>query len=365
MFVCLLRGLFPGFAYFPDRLPSVTSPFASWLTCRPKKRHGRCTAVQVAVGLALLSMASTTSAQTSAEQYPTRPVRWLVGFPAGGSTDVVARILAEWLQARLGRPFLVENKPGAGSNIATEMMVNAPPDGYTLGFVTSANAINATLNKKTLPFDLRKQIAPIAGLARGPSVMVVHPSVPAKTVAEFIAYAKANPGKINMGTPGVGTTGHMAGELFKAMAGVDLVHVPYRGSAPALIDLVAGQVQVMFDAMVSTLPHIQSGKVRALAVTTTDRSETLPDLPTIADTVPGYEAVIWWGLGGPRGTPPEVIAKLNREINAGLASAKIKSQLAELGSTPIALTPDAFGAFVQSETEKWEKVVRQSGTKVE
>ncbi|MPZ37772.1 MAG: tripartite tricarboxylate transporter substrate binding protein [Rhizobiales bacterium] len=310
-------------------------------------------------------MASSASAQTSSESYPTRPVRWVVGFPAGGSSDIVARILSDWLQARLGRPFLVENKPGAGSNIATEAVVNAPPDGYTLGSVTSANAINATLNKSTLSFDLRKQIAPIAGSARGPSIMVVNPSVPVRTVAEFIAYAKANPGKINMGTPGVGTTGHMAGELFKAMTGVDLVHVPYRGSAPALTDLVGGQVQVMFDAMITTLPHIRSGKLRALGVTTATRSEVLSDLPAIAETVPGYEAVIWYGVGAPRGTPADIVSKLNREINAGLASQKIKSQLAQLGSKPIALSPAEFGAFVQSETEKWEKVISLSGTKID
>jgi tripartite-type tricarboxylate transporter receptor subunit TctC len=320
-------------------------------------------AVQLTACFMLLFMASTASAQSS--DYPTRPVRWVVGFPAGGSSDIVARILSDWLQTRLGRPFLVENKPGAGSNLATEAMVNSPADGYTLGSVTSANAINATMNKSTLSFDLRKQIAPIAGSARGPNVMVVHPSLPVTTVVEFIAYAKANPGKINMGTPGVGTTGHMAGELFKAMAGVNLVHVPYRGSAPALTDLIGGQVQVMFDAMITTLPHIRSGRLRALAVTTATRSDVLPDLPAIAETVPGYEAVIWYGLGAPQGTPADVIGKLNREINAALASPKIKSQLAELGSTPITGSPAEFGEFVRRETEKWERVIRLSGTKVE
>jgi tripartite-type tricarboxylate transporter receptor subunit TctC len=320
-------------------------------------------AVQLTACFMLLFMASTASAQSS--DYPTRPVRWVVGFPAGGSSDIVARILSDWLQTRLGRPFLVENKPGAGSNLATEAMVNSPADGYTLGSVTSANAINATMNKSTLSFDLRKQIAPIAGSARGPNVMVVHPSLPVTTVVEFIAYAKANPGKINMGTPGVGTTGHMAGELFKAMAGVNLVHVPYRGSAPALTDLIGGQVQVMFDAMITTLPHIRSGRLRALAVTTATRSDVLPDLPAIAETVPGYEAVIWYGLGAPLGTPADVIDKLNREINAALASPKIKSQLAELGSTPITGSPAEFGEFVRRETEKWERVIRLSGTKVE
>ena len=304
-------------------------------------------------------------AQTPAQDYPTRPVRWIVGFPAGGSSDIVARVLSEWMHARLGQAVLVENKPGAGSNIATETVVNSPADGYTLLSVTSANAINATVSKKSLSFDLLKQMAPVAGSAYGPSVMVVNPALPVKTVAEFIAYAKANPGKINMGSAGVATTSHMAGELFKAMAAVDLVHVPYRGSAPALTDLVGGQVQVMFDAMISTMPHIQSGKLRALGVTTATRSEVLADLPAIAETVPGYEAIIWYGVGVPRGTPTDIVGKLNREFNAGLTSPKIKSRLAELGSTPIAVGPDEFWTFVRSEIDKWEKVIRLSGTKVD
>ena len=252
----------------------------------PRSLRVQCAAA--AISLIVLAMAGGAAAQTS--DYPTRPVRWIVGFPAGGSSDIVARILSDWLQARLGQTVLIENKPGAGSNIAAEAVVNAPPDGHTLLSVTSANAINATVNKRTLSFDLLKQIAPVAGSAYGPSVMVVHPSVPATTVAEFIAYAKANPGKINMGSAGAATTSHMAGELFKAMAAIDLVHVPYRGSAPALTDLVGGQVQVMFDALISTLPHIQSGKLRALGVTTAARSQVLSNVPTIAETVPGYEA---------------------------------------------------------------------------
>jgi len=326
-----------------------------------------CAAAALAICLAVLSTAGIggASAQSSAQDYPTRPVRWVVGFAAGGSTDIVARILSDWLQARLGQTVLIENKPGAGSNIAAEAVVNSPPDGYTLLSVTSANAINATVNKKSLSFDLLKQIAPVAGSAYGPSVMVVHPSLPVKTVTEFIAYAKANSGKINMGSAGVGTTSHMAGELFKTMAAVDLVHVPYRGSAPALTDLVGGQVQVMFDAMISTLPHIQSGKLRGLAVTTVTRSQVLSNLPTIAESVPGYEAIIWYGVGAPQGTPADIVGKLNREFNAALASAKIKSQLAELGSTPITVSPDEFGTFVKSETEKWERVIKLSGTKVE
>jgi len=317
------------------------------------------------IALAMWSMSAAGTASAQVADYPTRAVRWVVGFSAGGSSDIVARLVSEWLQERMGQPFLIENRPGAGSNIATEAVVNAAPDGYTLGSVTSANAINATVNKRSLSFDLLKQIVPVAGSARGPNVMVVHPSVPAKTVAEFIAYAKANPGKINMGSAGVGTTSHLAGELFKAMAGVDLLHVPYRGSAPALTDLVAGQVQVMFDAMITTLPHIQSGKLRPLGVTTSTRSQVLADIPSIAETVPGYEAVIWYGVGAPLGTSTEIVSKLNREMNAALASAKITSRLAELGAAPIIASPQEFGAFVRAETEKWQEVVRTSGTKVD
>jgi tripartite-type tricarboxylate transporter receptor subunit TctC len=330
---------------------------------RPAPRSVRAQCAGAAISLVVLSIAGAVSAQTP--DYPARPVRWVVGFPAGGSSDIVARILSDWMQSRLGQTVLIENKPGAGSNIAAEAVVNSPPDGYTLLSVTSANAINATVNKRTLSFDLLKQIAPVAGSAYGPSVMVVHPSVPARTVAEFIAYAKANPGKINMGSAGVATTSHMAGELFKTMAAVNLVHVPYRGSAPALTDLVGGQVQVMFDALISTLPHIQSGKLRALAVTTVTRSQVLADVPTIAETVPGYEATIWYGVGAPQGTPADVVGRLNREFNAGLSSPKIKSQLAELGSTPIMGSPAEFGSFVKSEIEKWEKVITLSGTKVD
>src|SRR5262245_53705676 len=269
----------------------------------------------------------------AAQSYPTHPIRWLIGFPPGGPTDILVRLMSEWLQSRLGQPVLVENKPGAASNIATEALVNAAPDGYTIGSVTSANAINATVNKRTLSFDYLKQLTPVAGMSAGPSVMVINPSVPAKTVAEFIAYAKANPGKINMGSPGVGSTGHLAGELFKATTGVDIVHVPYRGAAPAMTDLIGGQIQVVFDSMVTTLPHVQSGRVRALAVTSAARSPVLPDLPAIAETIPGYEAIIWFGVGVPRGTPNEIVSRLNREINAGLVSPKMRTRLIELGST--------------------------------
>ena len=301
----------------------------------------------------------------TAQDYPTRPIRWIIGFPPGGPTDILVRIMGDWLSTRLGQPVLVENKPGAASNIATEAVVNAAPDGYTLGSVTSANAINATVNKRTLTFDYLKQLVPVAGMSQGPSVMVINPSVPANSIAEFIAYAKANPRKLNMGSPGVGSTGHLAGELFKATAGVDLVHIPYRGAAPAMTDLIGGQIQVIFDSMVTTLPHVQAGRVRALAVTSAARSPLLPNLPAIAETVPGYEAIIWFGVGVPRGTPENVIGVLNREINAGLASPKMKAKLAELGTTPMIQTPDEFWRFATSETEKWEKVIREGGIKVD
>jgi tripartite-type tricarboxylate transporter receptor subunit TctC len=311
----------------------------------------------------VLSLAAMGAA--SAQAYPTHPIRWIIGFPPGGPTDILVRIMAEWLQARLGQPVVVENKPGAASNIATEAVINAAPDGYTIGSVTSANAINATVNKHTLTFDYLKQLIPVSGMSQGPSVLVINPSVPAKTIAELIAYAKANPGRINFGSPGVGSTGHLAAELFKAMAGVDLVHVPYRGAAPAMTDLIGGHVQVLFDSMVSVLPHVQAGRVRALAVTSKARSPLLPDLPAIAETVPGYEAIIWFGVGVPRGTPPGVVARLNREINAGLASPEMKDKFAKLGTTPMIQTPEEFWAFSQAETTKWQKVIEQAGIKVD
>jgi tripartite-type tricarboxylate transporter receptor subunit TctC len=310
-----------------------------------------------------LSLAATRDA--AAQAFPSHPIRWVIGFPPGGPTDILVRIMAEWLQARLGQPVVVENKPGAASNIATEAVVNAAPDGYTLGSVTSANAINATVNRRTLTFDYLKQLAPVAGMSQGPSVLVVNPAVPATSIAALVAHAKANPGKINFGSPGVGSTGHLAGELFKAMAGIDLVHVPYRGAAPAMTDLIGGQIQVVFDSMVSVLPHVQGGRVRALGVTATARSPLLPDLPAIAETLPGYESVIWFGVGVPRGTTPDVIALLNREINAGLASAKMQARFAELGTTPMIATPDEFWAFAQRETEKWETVIQRAGIKAD
>ena len=319
------------------------------------------------IGLALiLSMMSiATAGDAAAQGYPNRPIRWIIGFPPGGPTDILVRLMGDWLQRRLGQPVVVENRPGAASNIATEAVVNAAPDGYTIGSVTSANAINATVNKRTLAFDYLNALIPVAGMSAGPSVLVVNPAVPANNVAELIAYAKANPGKINFGSPGVGSTGQLAGELFKAMAGVDLVHVPYRGAAPAMTDLIGGQIQVVFDSMVSVLPHVKAGRARALGVTSATRSPLLPDLPAIAETVPGYASVIWFGVGVPRGTPPAVIATLNREINAGLESPEMKAKLAELGTTPMVQTPDEFWAFARRETEKWQKVIEQAGVKVD
>ena len=299
-----------------------------------------------------------------AQAYPSRPVRIVVGQSAGSGTDTAARLIAQWLSNHLGQPFVVENQPGAAGNIATAAVVRAPADGYTLGTVISANAINETLYDN-LAFSFVRDIAPVAGIFRVPLVMVVNPSVSAQSVPEFIAYAKANPGKINFGSPGIGSTGHLAAELFKAMAGVDLVHVPYRGAAPAMADLMAGHVQVVFDSMVSVLPHVQGGRVRALAVTSKARSPLLPDLPAIAETIPGYEAIIWFGVGVPRGTPDEVIARLNREINAGLASAEMKEKFAKLGTTPMVMTPEEFWGFARGETEKWREVIERAGIKVE
>jgi tripartite-type tricarboxylate transporter receptor subunit TctC len=300
----------------------------------------------------------------SALDYPTKPVRWIVGYTPGGATDIVARIMGQWLSERMGRQFIIENKPGAGNNIGTEAVVNAAPDGYTLLLVNPANAINATLYPR-LHFNFIERIAPVGGVIRAPNVMEVHPSVPAKTVAEFIAYAKANPGKINWATSGNGTSVHLSGELFKLMTGVQLTNVPYRGSAPALTDMLSGQVHVMFDNMPPSLPHIQAGKLRALGVTTSTRSEALPDVPTVAEAVRGYEASAFFGMGAPKGTPPEIIEALNREINAGLADARIRARLAELGGMLIGGTPADFGKLVAEETAKWEKVIKDGGVQLE
>jgi tripartite-type tricarboxylate transporter receptor subunit TctC len=315
-----------------------------------------------AAALSALTLAGIGNA--AALDYPNRPVRWIVGYPAGGSTDITARIIGQWLSERLGQQFVVENKPGAGNNIGTEAMIHSPPDGYTVYLVNPANAINATLYPK-LSFNFIRDSAPVAGIMRVPNVMEVNPSIPAKTVAEFIAYAKANPGKINWATSGNGTSVHLSGELFKMMTGANLTHIPYKGSAPALTDLIAGTVHVMFDNMPSSLPHIQAGKLRALGVTTAKRSDALPDVPTVAETVPGYEASAFFGMSVPKGTPPEVIAKLNAEINAGLADPKIKARLYELGGMLIPGTPADFGKVVAEETDKWAKVIKTGGVALE
>ena len=299
-----------------------------------------------------------------AAEYPARPVRWIVGYPAGGTTDIVARLIGHWLSERLGQQFIIENKPGAGNNIAAEAAINAPPDGYTVFLVNPANAINATLYQK-LPFNFMHDTAPVGGIMRVPNVMEVNPSVPAKTVAEFIAYAKANPGKINWASSGNGTSVHLSCELFKIMTGVDLTHVPYRGSAPALTDMISGTVQVMFDNMPSSLPHIQSGKLRALAVTTAQRSDALPGVPTVAETVPGYEASAFFGMSVPRGTPADVIDQLNHEINAALVDAAIKAKLAELGGILTPGSPAEFGRTIAEETDKWAKVIKSGGVTLE
>jgi tripartite-type tricarboxylate transporter receptor subunit TctC len=299
-----------------------------------------------------------------AQAYPTRPVRIIVGFAAGGPTDVYARLIAQWLAERLGRPFLIENRPGAGGNIATESVVNAAADGYTLLLVAAANTINATLYDN-LNYTFVRDIAPVAGMLRSFYVMEVNPSVPAKTVPEFIAYAKANPGKISMASAGSGTPQHVAGELFKMTAGIDLVHVPYRGAAPALTDLLGGQVQVMFDNLTSSIEHIRTSKLRALAVTTTVRSEVLPDVPTVAEFLPGFEASGLYGLGAPRATPTAIIERLNHEVNACLADPKIKARLADLGGTLLPGSSAEFGKLIADETEKWGKVIRAASIKAE
>jgi tripartite-type tricarboxylate transporter receptor subunit TctC len=315
-----------------------------------------------ALGLAALALAGIAPAH--ALDYSTRPVHIVVGYPAGGSTDILARLMGQFLGDRLGQQFVIDNKPGAGNNIATELVVNAAPDGYTLLLVNPANGINATLYRH-LTFNFIRDIAPVGGIIRVPNVMEVNPGVPAKTVAEFIAYAKARPGKINMASSGNGTSIHVSGELFKLMAGVDMVHVPYRGSAPALTDLLGGQVQVMFDNLPSSIEYIRAGKLRALGVTTATRSEALPDLPTVAETVPGYEASAWFGLGAPKDTPPEVIDKLNRVINAGLADPKLKARLVDLGGIMLGGSSADFGKIIAAETEKWAKVVKFSGAKAD
>ncbi|MDQ2928422.1 MAG: tripartite tricarboxylate transporter substrate binding protein [Pseudomonadota bacterium] len=299
-----------------------------------------------------------------AADYPTRPVKWVVPYTPAGTTDVLARIVAQWLSDKMGQQFIVENRPGAGNNLGTEYVINAAPDGYTMLLVNPANGINASLYKN-LKFNFIRDIAPVAGLVRTPNVMEVTPSLPVKTVAEFIAYCKANPGKVNMASSGSGTSVHLSGELFKSMTGCDMVHVPYKGAGPALIDLMGGQVQVIFDNLPSSVGHIKGGKIRALAVTSAQREPSMPQLPTVAETVPGYEATAWFGIGMPKGTPREIIDKVNAEVNRALADPQMRARLAELGGQPIAGTPEDFGKIIATETAKWEKVVTSSGAKVE
>jgi tripartite-type tricarboxylate transporter receptor subunit TctC len=298
-----------------------------------------------------------------AQTYPMRPIRWVVGYPAGGSADLVARLIGQHLTEKLSQAITVENRPGAGNNLATEAVVRAAPDGYTLLLVNPANAINATLYDK-LSFNFLQDIAPVAGIMRVPNVAVVHPSVPVETIAEFIAYTKANPGKINMASSGNGVPSHVAGELFKMMAGVDLMHVPYRGSAPALTDLLSGQVQVMFDPLPSSIDHIRTGRLRPLAVTTATRSDVIPGVPTVGEFLPGYEASTWFGVGVPNKTPAQIVNALNTEINAILADSKTHARLADLGGTVLSGSPADFGRLIAAETAKWSEVIRFAGIKM-
>jgi tripartite-type tricarboxylate transporter receptor subunit TctC len=314
--------------------------------------------------LRLAAAATTVPTVARTQTYPARPVRIIIGYTPGGSADITARLLAQWLTERLGQSFVVEGRPGGGTNIATEAAVRAPADGYTLLLVAPANAINATLYEK-LNYDFLRDIAPVAGLIRFPNIMEVNPSVPVKTVPEFIAYAKANPGKINYASSGNGSTIHMSAELFKMMAGVDMVHVPYRGGAPALTDMLGGQVQVMFDNLPTSLEHVTSGRLRPLGITSATRAALLPDVPTVADAVPGYESSAWYGVGAPRSTPVEIIDRLNNEINAILAEPKVKTRVAEMGATEVAGSPADFGKLIAEETEKWGKVVKFSGAKAD
>jgi tripartite-type tricarboxylate transporter receptor subunit TctC len=321
----------------------------------------RRTFLHLAAGAAALPAASRIA---RAQVYPTKPVRIIVGFAAGGGVDITARLIGQWLTERLGQPFVIENRPGAGSNIATEAVVRAPADGYTLLLATAANAINTTLYEK-LSFNFSRDIVPVAGLIVVPNLMVVHPSVPAKTVPEFIAYAKANPGKINIASGPIGGSSHVSGELFKMMTGTHMLLVSYRGTAPAVTDLLGGQVQVMFNSPPASIEYIRAGRLRALAVTTATRSETLPDLPTVGEFVPGYETSQWYGVGVPKNTPAEIVDKLNKEVNAGLANPKLKARLADLGGIALAGSPVDFGKFIADETEKWAKVIKFAGVKAD
>jgi tripartite-type tricarboxylate transporter receptor subunit TctC len=299
-----------------------------------------------------------------AQAYPSRPVRIIVGFAAGGNADTLARVMGQWLSERLGQPFVVENRTGAATNIAAEAVVRSPPDGYTLLFVTSANAVNATLYEK-LNFNFMRDIAPVAATTRSPLVLEVHPAFSPNTLTEFISYAKANPGKISLASFGTATVSHLAGELFKAMAGINLLHVPYRGSAPMLSDLLGGQVQASFDNLAASIEFIKLGKLRPLAITSTTRSDKLPEVPALDEFLPGFEAIAWSGVGAPKNTPAEIIGKLNREINAALADPQIKSRIESLGSSVAPASPAEFGKFIAGETEKWAKVIKSAGIKAE
>jgi tripartite-type tricarboxylate transporter receptor subunit TctC len=317
--------------------------------------------LQLAAGAAALPV---TSGVASAQTYPARPVRLVIGYTPGGSADLTARLMGQWLSEKLGQSFVIENRPGGGTNIATEAVVRAAPDGYTLLLVAPANAINATLYEK-LNFDFLRDTEPVAGIIRFPNVVVVHPSLPIHSIPELIAYAKANPGKLNMASSGNGSTIHMSGELFKMLTGINMVHVPYRGGAPALTDLIAGQVQVMFDNIPTCAEHVKSGKLRGLAVTSTTRSEVLPDLPIVADFLPGYEASAWYGIGAPKGTPPGIIERLNKAVNEILADPKAKARFAELGAFLLPGSAADFGKLLANETDKWGKVVKFAGAKVD
>jgi tripartite-type tricarboxylate transporter receptor subunit TctC len=321
-------------------------------------------AIVAIVAMAAAAIAGAARAQDDNAAYPDHPVRWLVGYPPGGSTDICARLIGNYLSQRLHQQFVVENRPGAGNNLATEIAAHSPPDGYTVFLVNPANAINATLYKH-LAFDFLRDMAPVAGFIRVPNVMEVNPNVPAHTVKEFIDYAKANPGKVNLASSGIGTSVHLSGELFMMMTGLRMVHVPYRGAGPALSDLMGGQVQVMFDNLPSSIGYIKAGKLRALAVTTAERSKALPDVPTVAETVPGYEASAWFGMAVPAGTPRDIVEKLNRAVNDALADPDMQAKLGQLGGTLIPGTPEDFGKLLVDETDKWAKVVKATGATAE
>jgi tripartite-type tricarboxylate transporter receptor subunit TctC len=313
---------------------------------------------------AIAAAAPAASRRARALDYPTKPIRWIVGYPAGGSADTASRIMAHWLNERLGQPVIIENKPGAATNISLQAAINAPPDGYTLVYLGTSATVNPSFFEQ-LPFDVLRDIAPVSGFADMPLALVVNKSIPSRNVAEFIAFAKDRPGKISMASFGAGTSSHLAGELFQAMTGTRLVHVPYRGEGFALADMISGHVEVMFDTISAALPHIRSGALRALAVADRDRYEGLPGVPTVGETVPGYEALAWGGVGAPRGTPEEIINLLNREINAGLKDPVVRRKLEDIAAVPIFYSPAEFSAFMAAETKKWAEVVRRSGVKAE